>query len=144
MAKKNTNKKSDVVKVNYTNKTSVKEDFNKSINKSKGFSKEEYLEKSFNLRVDQFNHKKEMDYKNFGLKANNAVEDRNLSKYKIDQQVSLAKWAKKQDLAFREKKLNAQMSMNIQNEAAKMVEAKKRAKKDALKTVWHGLFGHRF
>lgn len=141
---KNTNKKSGSVKWNVDNKNSVKEDFNKSINKSKGFSKEEYLEKSFNLRVDQFNHKKEMDYKNFGLKANNAVEDRNLSKYKIDQQVSLAKWAKKQDLAFREKKLNAQMNMSIQNEAAKMVEAKKRAKKDALKTVWHGLFGHRF
>lgn len=144
MAKDNTNNKSGSVKWKVDNKTSVKEDFDNSIKGSKGFSKEKYLEKSFNLKVDQFNHKKEMDYKNFGLKANNAVEDRNLARYKIDQQVSLAKWAKKQDLAFREKKLNAQMSMNIQNEAAKMVEAKKRAKKDALKSVWHGFFGHRF
>lgn len=141
---KNTNKKSGSVKWNVDNKPSVKEDFNKSINKSKGFSKAEYLEKTFNLSVDQFDHKKSMDFKNFGFKVYNANKDREFLKYKFDQTMSFNKWKTNKELAFKEKKFNTEMSMNIQNEAAKMVEAKKRAKKDALKSVWHGFFGHRF
>lgn len=144
MAKKNTNKKSDIITDSYINEPSVKEDFNNSINKSKSFSKAEYLEKSFNLRSAQFDHKKSMDFKNFGFKVDNANKNREFSKYKFDQTMSFNKWKTNKELAFKEKKFNTQMSMSIQNEAAKMVEAKKRAKKDALKTVWHGLFGHRF
>lgn len=141
---KNTNKESNSVKWNVDNKTSVKRDFNKSIKKSKGFSKPEYLEKSFNLKVDQFNHKKSMDYKNFGFKVYDANKNRELSKYKFDQKIGFEREKYNKELAFKKEKFNTQMSMNIQNEAAKMIEAKKRAKKDALKSVWHGFFGHRF
>lgn len=137
MAKKNTNKKSDLVKDTFINKnkTSVKNEFKNSINKSKGFSKPEYLEKTFNLKVQQFNHKKSMDLKNFGFKVNTANKDRELAKYKVDQKIAFEREKYNKDLAFRKEKFNTQMSMNIQNEAAKMLEAKKRAKKDALKSV---------
>ena len=146
MAKNNTNKKSDVAEVKFINKnkTSVKQDFKNSIKGSKGFSKPEYLEKTFNLKVQQFNHKKLMDLWDRGFKVDNANKNRELAKYEVDQKIALDREKYNKDLAFRKEKFNTEMSMNIQNEAAKMLEAKKRAKKDALKSVWHGLFGHRF
>jgi len=144
MVKKNTNKKSDVGKINYINENSVKRDFNNSINKSKGFSKPEYLEKSFYLKSAQFDHKKSMDYKNFGFKVDNANKNREFLKYKFDQTMSFNKWKTNKELAFKKEKFNTEMNISIKNEATKMLEAKKQAKKDALKSIWHGFFGHRF
>ncbi len=146
MVKKNTNKKSDFVKDSFVNdnKNSLKYEFNKSIKKSKGFEKPEYLEKSFYLKSAQFDHKKSMDFKNFSFKVYNADKNRELAKYRIDQKIGLEREKYNKDLAFKKERFNTEMSMNIKNEAAKMVEAKKQAKKDALKSIWHGFFGHRF
>ena len=148
MAKKNTNKKLSINdaeklikqgfdKINFVNKNknSVKNEFKNSINKSKGFSKPEYLEKTFNLKVQQFNHKKSMDLKNFGFKVNTANKDRELAKYKVDQKIAFEREKYNKDLAFRKEKFNTQMSMNIQNEAAKMLAEKKKAKKEAAASI---------
>ena len=140
MAKKNNNSKLE----KKNNNSKVETEFKALITRSKGFEKPQYLEKTFNLKLQQFNHKKSMDLKNFGFKVNTANKNRELAKYKVDQKIAFEREKYNKDLAFRKEKFNTQMSMNIQNEAAKMLEAKKRAKKDALKSVWHGFFGHRF
>lgn len=126
------------------NKNLIETEFKALTKKSKGFSKPEYLEKSFNLKVQQFNHKKSMDLKNFGFKTYNANKNRELAKYRIDQTISFAREKYNKDLAFKKEKFNTQMNMNIQNEAAKMLAEKKKAKKEAAASIWHGFFGHRF
>ena len=106
-------------------------------NKNKEFSKGEYLKNTFDLRKDQFAHKKSMDLKNFDLKKSNMKSGLDFNKYKFEQQMNLKKYAIDKKYAVENRKIDAGIS--LKQDAA--IQKKKDIKKKFISTLSNSLFG---
>ena len=120
-------------------KLTAKEVFETMINKNKNkeLSKGEYLKNTFDLRKDQFSHKKSMDLKNFNLKESNMKSGLDFEKYKFKEQMNLRKYAIDKKYAIENRKID--VGISSKQDAA--IQKKKEIKKNFISKLSNSWFG---